>query len=237
MKRLIKRFIRYFGIEIKAKKKAIVPTRFLDSYVSNPECVDEKAIVQYSNLRGEIKVGRNALIHDTVIYGNVSIGRNTSISGSATEIHSFIHPITIGKFCSIARGTTIQEVNHQSKTMTSYYIHKHIFKKDLYKDMASKGPITIGHDVWIGAANNILTGVTIGNGAIIAANSVVNTDVPDYAIFGGTPAKLISYRFDDAIIKVLQTIKWWDWDEERIKRNYHLFDGDLTIEKLKNILD
>ena len=87
-----------------------------------------------------------------------------------------------------------------------------------------KGDIIIGNDVWVAFGATILSGVKIGDGAVVAAGSVVTKDIPPYAIVGGVPAKVIKYRFDDEIIKSLQDIKWWDWDQETIKKRV----GDFT---------
>jgi acetyltransferase-like isoleucine patch superfamily enzyme len=85
-----------------------------------------------------------------------------------------------------------------------------------------KGNITIGNDVWIGMDSCILSGVTIGNGAVIAARSTVVKDVAPYAMVGGNPAKLIRYRFSKAVIDELQHIAWWDWPLEEISNAWPL---------------
>lgn len=77
----------------------------------------------------------------------------------------------------------------------------------------------IGNDVWIGYEAVILSGVTIGDGAIVGARAVVTKDVPPYTIVGGVPARSIRRRFDEETIKKLEALRWWDWDEERIKRS------------------
>jgi carbonic anhydrase/acetyltransferase-like protein (isoleucine patch superfamily) len=75
----------------------------------------------------------------------------------------------------------------------------------------------IGHDVWVGVDALILSGVTIGNGAVIAARSVVTKDVPPYAIVAGSPARVVKYRFDEDTIAVLLAIAWWDWPQAKIE--------------------
>jgi virginiamycin A acetyltransferase len=98
--------------------------------------------------------------------------------------------------------------------------------------MESKGPITIGNDVWIGTQCVILSGSTIGDGAVIAANSVVTADIPPYAIAAGSPARVLRYRFSDAIIERLMKLEWWAWSRVKLEQNRALFEGDLTAGKL-----
>lgn len=86
----------------------------------------------------------------------------------------------------------------------------------------------VGHDVWIGARSVIFPNVTIGHGAIITAGSVVASDIPPYAIVGGNPAQIISFRFRQSLIGELLELKWWDWPEEKIHRNMTLFTKNLT---------
>ena len=93
----------------------------------------------------------------------------------------------------------------------------------------NKGDTIIGNDVWIGYEAVIMPGVKIGNGAIIGTRAVVTKDVPPYTIVGGVPAKPIRKRFDDATIEKLEALRWWDWDEEKIKRNISVIQsGDLV---------
>ncbi|MGL9729055.1 virginiamycin A acetyltransferase [Enterococcus sp. DIV0756] len=82
----------------------------------------------------------------------------------------------------------------------------------------NKGDIIIGNDVWIGYEATILSGVTIGDGAIIGAKAVVTKDVPAYSVVGGVPAKKIKHRFDSETIQKLQQLKWWDWPDEKIRQ-------------------
>ena len=94
---------------------------------------------------------------------------------------------------------------------------------------SSHGKITIGNDVWIASSVTILSGVTIGDGAIIAAGSIVVRDVPPYALYGGIPAKVIRFRFDQEQIGALLKIRWWDWSPERIRTNIpYLSSADIS---------
>ncbi len=94
----------------------------------------------------------------------------------------------------------------------------------------NRGDIVIGNDVWIGYEAVILSGVTIGDGAIIGTRAVVTKDVPSYTVVGGVPAKPIRKRFDEETIQKLEEIRWWDWEEERIKKNIQAIQsGDISM--------
>ena len=82
---------------------------------------------------------------------------------------------------------------------------------------ASKGPVQIGHDVWLGNSAIILPGVSIGDGAVIGAYSVVTRDVPAYAVAVGNPATVVKYRLSQDQIKALLQIRWWDWDDQFLR--------------------
>lgn len=163
---------------------------------------------------------------DLTIIGTTRLGRFVSINGPNTDIISLIHGVSIGSFTSIARNVSIQEFNHNFTGLTTYHIHQNLFKESRLKDVYSNGPITIGNDVWIGTHCVILSGATIGDGAIIAANSVVTGSIPPYAIAGGSPAKVLKYRFSEERIKELLEMKWWDWPIEKIKENKAMFDAN-----------
>lgn len=94
----------------------------------------------------------------------------------------------------------------------------------------NKGDIVIGNDVWIGYEATILSGVHIGDGAIIGAKAVVTKDVPAYSIVGGIPAREIKKRFDPGTIQKLQQLKWWDWSYEKIRAAIpYLKNGDVDL--------
>ena len=91
--------------------------------------------------------------------------------------------------------------------------------KEITSAWDNKGDIVIGNDVWIGFEAVILSGVTIGDGAIIGTRAVVTKDVPSYTIVGGVPSKPIRKRFSDDVISELLKLRWWEWSENRIKKN------------------
>ena len=96
------------------------------------------------------------------------------------------------------------------------------------KTYPTKGDIIIGNDVWIGYRAAIMPGVTIGDGAIIGACSVVTRDVPPYSIVGGNPARIIRKRFDEQTIAQLQQLAWWDWPVDKISRYCALLTGNVA---------
>ena len=185
---------------------------------------------------------------------DVITGPNIEV-GDYTIYHDFVHdpqefetnnvlyhyPINgdklkIGKFCSIACGAKFlfTSGNHTLQSLSTYTFP--IFFDEWGLDAAdvrsawdNKGDIEIGNDVWIGYEAVVLSGVKIGDGAIIGARAVVTKDVPPYTIVGGVPAKPIRKRFDDTVIERLEALRWWDWDEEKIRRSIPAIQaGDLA---------
>ena len=134
--------------------------------------------------------------------------------------------LNIGSFCSIACGAKFifTSANHSLGSLSTYpfpifFEEWGLDAKNITDAWDNKGDITVGNDVWIGYEAVILSGVTIGDGAIIGARAVVTKDVPPYTIVGGVPAKPIRRRFSDEVVEQLQLLRWWDWDDERIRRN------------------
>lgn len=144
--------------------------------------------------------------------------------------------LIIGKFCMIASDVKfiMNGANHLTNAISAFPFA--IFGNDWTnamdnKSYPQKGDIIIGNDVWIGYNATIMSGVTIGDGAIIAANSTVIKDVEPYTIVGGNPAKIIKKRFSEEIINKLVDLKWWNWDIEKITKNVQNL-SDNNIEKL-----
>ena len=134
--------------------------------------------------------------------------------------------LKIGKFCSIACGAKFlfTSANHTLKSLSTYpfpifFEEWGLDGKDICDAWDNKGDIVIGNDVWIGFEAVILSGVTIGDGAVIGSRAVVTKDVEPYTIVGGVPAKAIRKRFDEQTIEKLEKIGWWNWSEEQIRQN------------------
>lgn len=164
----------------------------------------------------------------------IKVGKYTYGVNSETVDRPYIIN-EIGAFCSINSSVKLgTEGNHPLNFVTTHpilYHQKYDFfdNTKLYIDLKDYNKkITIGNDVWIGARAIILPGVTIGDGAVVAAGAIVTKDIPPYAIVGGVPAKIIKYRFEKKIVEALLKIKWWEWDDKKIKKSSALF---LDIEK------
>lgn len=151
------------------------------------------------------------------IFSNVEIGRYTYI-GNRVQIDQ--HVTKIGRYCSIAAGCKLGLGPHPShflSTSTAFYDPEGgLVQELLFDEYQGAHETLIGNDVWIGANTIIMAGVHVGNGSIIGAGAIVTKDVPAYSIVVGVPARLIKYRFDDALIDRLETSRWWDLPAERV---------------------
>jgi virginiamycin A acetyltransferase len=141
--------------------------------------------------------------------------------------------LIIGKFCMIASGVTfiMNGANHLSKSISAYPFA--IFGNGWENAMEGKsypvkGDTLIGNDVWIGYNATIMAGVTIGDGAIIAANATVTRDVEPYTVVGGNPAEEIRKRFSSDKIERLLQLKWWNKEIEWITKNVHILTGQVV---------
>jgi len=169
-----------------------------------------------------------------------SIGINSYVS----DMFFMITPgdetvnLCIGNFTSIANGIIAHiNRNHDYKSVCQHFYFSGNADVDIFnftdKKIQQKGHIFIGSDCWIGANVTLMSGIKIGNGALIGASSVVAKDIPPYAIVVGNPAKIIKYRFSEEQIKKMLEIQWWNWDVNKIKKNIEWFkkDVDEFIEK------
>lgn len=145
--------------------------------------------------------------------------------------------LTIGRYGSIADGVEILlGGNHRTDWVTTYPFPEW---PDLWPGAAgiegshaTRGDVTIGHDVWLGSQSMVLSGVTIGTGAVVAARAVVTRDVPPYAIVGGNPARVIRLRFDEETVAALLASRWWALPRETVVDLLPLLMSDRTDELL-----
>lgn len=189
---------------------------------------------------------KNAITRDNIEVGDFTIYNDFERDPVGFENANVLYqyPINrdkliIGKFCSIACGAKFlfNSANHKLGSLSTYtfpifYDEWGLDNKKVAEAWDNKGDINIGNDVWIGYQAVILSGVTIGDGAIIGARAVVTKNVPPYTIVGGVPAKPIRKRFPQEVIDKLLEIKWWNWSEERIRENISALHCE-DISKLK----
>lgn len=190
-------------------------------------CCQLRGLIIRRKFKGVIYTGCNEDISRT---GIVEIGEYTTIPNVRILTWNSSDTVKIGKFCSIASGVKILGGgNHRIQRVTSYplkYVLLYNMRKRTEDCSVSRGPTLVGSDVWMGINAIVLSGVTIGDGAVVGAGAVVSKDVPPYAIVAGNPAKLVGYRFSEKQIQDLLLIKWWNWDINKIKDNIDLF-GDV----------
>ena len=175
------------------------------------------------------------------INAKVKVYHSTVGSYSYVGSNSRIVYANIGRFCSIAGEASIGMGTHTLNKLSTCPVFTersngtgHSWCKESLEFPYKK--INIGNDVWIGKRVMVMGGVSIGDGAVIAAGAVVTKDVPPYAVVGGVPARIIKYRFTDNEIRMLLDLKWWNLPEEYLKSNISLFQSIPDFELIKNKL-
>ncbi|MDP2338409.1 MAG: CatB-related O-acetyltransferase [Bacteroidota bacterium] len=187
----------------------------------------------------KINSHNQTVVKDIFPLNIVTVGKK---SYGLIYVKNFFHKkekLQIGNFVSIANNVTfILGGNHQINTFTTFPLYSLLINASPERDANTKGSIIVKDEVWIGYGSTILSGITIGKGAIIAAESIVTKDVPSYAIVGGNPAKFIKFRFNKEVIAELIDLNITDFDEKVIIQNINEFykPFDLKqVEKLKKI--
>lgn len=171
----------------------------------------------------------NDLLNEGKIFPVLSIGKDSYIEEAIAEFvldSKLLYNIQIGRYSSIAGNVFfIIDMNHDYRRVCQGRISNIPYHRpELTK---RKGQIIVMNDCWIGDNVTILSGVTIGNGAVVAAESVVTKNVPSYAIVAGNPAKIIGYRFTNEQIEALNLIRWWNWSDDRIKQHSNELYGNI----------
>lgn len=204
--------------------------------------------------KNNVKIGLLVRQKNNIFSGNNSIGNGSHVADCLIGRHTYISSLCsilhakIGSFCSIANKVQVVYGDHPTKqfvsTHPSFYstrpvtgcsfVKENIFQEYKYIDNERTYMIEIGNDVWIGTDVKIMSGVTIGDGAVVAAGAVVTKDVPPYSIVAGVPAREIRKRFNEEEISFLLECKWWEKDDEWLKK-YAPFFRDIheLIEAIK----
>jgi len=198
------------------------------------------------NHKKKVKFGKNVIL-DTKNWfeGRNVVGENSAVATSKLGLGTYIadystikHAI-IGRFCSIGSKVQTGLGTHPAKVFVSThpaffstyqqagfsFVEKNIFEEQVFIDDQRRYVVEIGNDVWIGNNVTIVDGIKIGDGAVVATGAVVTKNVLPYTIVGGVPAKEIGCRFSPQHIEKLLTIKWWEWDFEKIQHHSHLFSN------------
>ena len=191
----------------------------------NPEKIYPRANDHETVYLKSVVKNSNIIVGDFTMYNDFVNDPRQFESNNVLYHYPINHDkLVIGKFCSIACGAKFlfTSANHTQASLSTYpfpifFEEWGLDVQDITNAWDNKGDIIIGNDVWIGYEAVIMSGVTIGDGAIIASRAVVTKDVPPYTIVGGVPAKTIRKRFSDDDIAALQKMKWWNWPIEQIQ--------------------
>jgi acetyltransferase-like isoleucine patch superfamily enzyme len=219
IKRLFRLFLFPLGFLKKCLELANNGARDLENKLRFKDAIIDKgsSFSQNTNINSNVHILEKCIINNSEIKSYTYVGKNCLIQNTR-----------IGKFCSIANDVSIGLGNHPLdffSTSPLFYRKSNPLKIELVSENSNfeeYKQITIGNDVWIGANSIILDGVEIGDGSIIAANSVVTKNVKPYSIVGGVPAKVIKYRFSEEKIRELKNLKWWELSLNQIKIHFNI---------------
>ena len=201
------------------------------------------AYVRKSSIGERVTVGDDSQVIESTVESHCEIDRRNYIhhsrigSFSYTGFNTYIGYADIGRYSSISRFVDIGGFDHDytcASTLPEYKLLQLLGQRAVHEDVAH---MQIGSDVWMGTGAKICrrNGVTIGNGAVIAAGAVVVTDVPAYAVFGGVPAKLIKYRIPEELLEGMLKIAWWEWPADVVARHFGLLKTKITKDVLEQL--
>jgi acetyltransferase-like isoleucine patch superfamily enzyme len=224
-------FMKSINIRIKdfIFKQKCIPWRLGHLFARAREHEFEKMIADLP--RGEAMALQASKMLGVFGMDNALIGKWTYVDGQRARIYLFSKDdkVEIGKFCSIADGVKILSGGEHGHLLrvANYPMRAYFLNIRPYPDALNNGPVIIGNDVWIGSHAIVLSGINIGDGAVVGAGAVVSKDIPPYGIAVGNPARIVKYRFSEDIIQKLLAIKWWDWEDEKIASSIDDFYGDI----------
>lgn len=185
-------------------------------------------------------LNKTSILHKPYKIGSFTYFKNSEIGRfSYIGNHCMLNHTKIGMYCSLGDDIKIisgrHPLNFVSTSPYFYSTRKQCGKTLVYRDLFDEyefvnedKTVVIGNDVWIGNNTLIMAGISIGNGAVIGAGSLVTKNVDSYEVVGGVPAKVIKKRFSEKDIEVLEKSKWWDWNDKEIET---IKDKMLDIEK------
>jgi acetyltransferase-like isoleucine patch superfamily enzyme len=196
--------------------------------------VEGGSYIYQSAFGADVDVRENCRLFEVVCEGHNVIYKNSTLGrirlGAYSYVGEWAHAgsVNFGRFCSVGphfmSGLGAHPTNFVSTSPVFYSTRKQcgttFSERDYFEEYRET---SIGHDVWIGSRVYVRDGVSVGHGAIVATGAVVVKDVPDYAIVGGAPARVIRYRFSEDVIKRLLEAQWWNWSEERLRQAQPLF--------------
>lgn len=180
------------------------------------------------NKQTEFELEPNVRLGNIEVFsGNYAIGAHTYMR-SGGELYG---NCTIGRFCSIGTNVIIglEKNKHPTNWLSTALFSTAIEEK--YLTRTSDKPTSIGNDCWIGRDSMIMSGVTIGDGAIVGARALVTSNVPPYAIYAGIPAKLIRYRFSSELIEKILASQWWNFSIDKLE-NLPIDQPELCLKQL-----
>lgn len=219
----------------------------IESIIEPSASIYDGARIQNSHLGADVVIGSFSRVDFCQLDNRVRIDRNNYLLRSHigrrtyTGMNTVLMHATIGSFCSISWNVSVGGANHDYTRIAQHsFLYNNQDKLrpgniEIPYDRFSE-PLNIGSDVWVAAGAVILRGLNIGHGAVIGANSVVTRDVPPYAVVAGSPAKMIRQRFNEEIIDLLLQLKWWEWDDTKIRNNFYGLSSQPNTEQLKSLL-
>ena len=193
-------------------------------------------------------IGDGAIVRDSNLAEGVEIGRRNSLRSATIGLRTYtgsdcnISHATIGSYCAISWNVSIGGADHACQKLAltpKFRITRNPDDAIVPYPESWSNVCRIGSDVWLASGVCVLRGLTIGDGCVVGANSVVTRDLPPYSIAVGAPARVIRYRFSSSTIDFIQTVRWWEFPVAVLKENADLFD--LTdemkiVRRLKEIV-